>query len=201
MKNLNFFYYLIHIILLVTIAYLIYLLFISPPSNQDVVVKVVQCFSFVIAGYGVFYGIYFNISQKYENKEFKKKEEAFKLILQWDNSIILKARDFSRTLKYDKPNISDNELIEFIKSDNEKASAISVLYNYAENIKVAVKYNIADKEIIGQVSEVISNILQRFDAYIQTIIVDRPDEKKSLKETYIILNECKKARADSLSKI
>lgn len=183
-----------------------YKLFISTTLDRNNLVQTLQCFSFIIAAYGVFFGCYYNISQKNTKKkirildaEFKKKEESFRLISRWDNEIILKARDFSRVLKRDQNNISPNDLIKLIEQDNEKASAITVLYNYAEHIKVAVKYDLVNPEIIGQVSEILESILNRFHPYIDKIIQDRPNEIKSFQETKKILEECTKARAKSLA--
>lgn len=163
-----------------------------------------------LTGYGVFFTVYTTINQlsiskreKDLEKDFKRKEEAFKLILSWDSPSLLIARNYSREIKEKRSQISDDSLIDEIKADSEKATSIALLFNYAEHIKIAVLNDIADKAILGNVCYILKDILDRFQPYRRHLYSMLPIDQVAIcnqddELTITVLNQCINAYKNKL---
>ena len=173
--------------------------FLSNLDKDDIdnTTKIFRSLVVYITGYGVFFTIYATASQfslskndKEKDRLFKMKEEAFKLILRWDDPAILNARNYSREIKDTHQTISPEKLISDIKDNTSRAASVSVLFNYAEHIKVAAENGIADKEILGNVCYALKDILERFKPYSDDLAKGSELMKKDNDKTMAVLNEC-----------
>ncbi|HHN8377526.1 TPA: DUF4760 domain-containing protein [Morganella morganii] len=169
---------------------------------QDIIFKSLQIMAFSFTGYGVIFTVYTAVNQVEINKndkklelEFKKKNRAFEQVLLWDTAALLEARNYSREIKEKRSGISDQELISEINENAERASSVSILFNFAENIRILVRHDLADKCILSSVCYPLRDILNRFKAYYDHIHnsgrpSDKADAQRDFEETIRIMDEC-----------
>lgn len=169
---------------------------------QDIIFKSLQIMAFSCTGYGVVFTVYTAVNQVDINKkdkqleqQFKKKNRAFEQVLRWDSSALIEARNYSREIKEKRSEISDKDLISEIKENPTRASSVSILFNFAENIRVLVKYDLADECILSSVCYPLRDILSRFKAYYDHMqesasATDKKDAQRDFAETISILNKC-----------
>lgn len=139
----------------------------------DRLMKMLQMVSFCLGGYGVFIAAYSNIHQSEINNEkaeqmhqYEIDRESFGLVRAWDSERLLKARDFSRSLREKSNTLSPQELVATIKSDPERESSVVMLLNFCDNIRLGLQKGLLNEEIIVTLKPAILDILDRFKPYV-----------------------------------
>ncbi|ECV1185026.1 hypothetical protein NPV37_003131 [Salmonella enterica] len=139
----------------------------------DRLMKMLQMISFCLGGYGVFIAAYSNIYQSEINNikagkmhQYQIDKESFGLVRAWDSERLLKARDFSRSLREQSHSLSANELVATIKSDPERESSVVMLLNFCDNIRLGLEKGLLNEHIIVTLAPAMLDILERFKPYV-----------------------------------
>ncbi len=96
-------------------------------------------------------------------------EETFRLIEKWDDPHFLAARKLSVALGKESSKLSPEEVIKKVENDSELRSSVSLMLNYFDFIRLSIKNERLDLEIIkAQLGPVSIITLDRFNAWIKT---------------------------------
>lgn len=103
-----------------------------------------------------------------EQRDREKLEETFRLIAKWDDPHFLAARKLSVDIGKKSQNLSPTELITTVESSEDLRSSVALMLNYFEIIRLSIKHNRIDVEIMRlQLGPVAKITLDRFDAWIK----------------------------------
>ncbi|KQQ75423.1 hypothetical protein ASF73_06320 [Xanthomonas sp. Leaf131] len=103
-----------------------------------------------------------------EEGKLKKIENTFSLLSSWDDPHLLKARNYTRVAKKNKPNISDVELVNQIEGEEELEQSVILVTNYLEHVRYSFKTGRIDtaafKESLGAT---LVSLIDRFWPYYE----------------------------------
>ncbi|QFY77840.1 hypothetical protein DUD43_09165 [Alcaligenes faecalis] len=162
----------------------------SQPDGSRLV-KMAEIGAATLAAAGVILATYISYKQSKnrlagaaEEKARNKLEETFRLIEKWDDPHFLSPRKLSVALGRERSKLSPQELIDKVEDDLDLRSSISLMLNYFDFIRLSIKYERINSEIIKQqLGPVILLTLDRFDAWIKTrdkMYLDDIDELRKL---------------------
>ncbi|TGK75814.1 DUF4760 domain-containing protein [Leptospira wolffii] len=124
----------------------------STPNNQ--VMETIKTTFIAFGGLGVILPTYLNIWQSIENnKELEEKintdiiENTFKLLEQWDTPLLFKARDFTREIKKEYPNLAPNDLVKRIEENPRLERSVLLVFNYFERARISIENGRVDREL------------------------------------------------------
>lgn len=160
----------------------------SPPSNSSTFIEVTKTLFLCFGGIGVILPLYINATNAIEARYDNKIENTFKLLQKWDDSHFLEARKLTRELKKEKFSTSDKDLISKIENDPDLKQSVILLFNYFDHVRFSFETDRINKDLFGSsLGLVITDIICRFDPYIQTIASDVG--KKQLEQLKIYLKK------------
>lgn len=165
-------------LLIVTIAAMIgagqISVWLSQPEGQRLI-KMVETGATMLAAAGVMLATYISyrqskdaLSRTADKRARKKLEETFRLIEKWDDPHFLSARKLSVALGKESSKLSPDDVIKKVDEDPELRSSVALMLNYFDFIRLSIKHNRIDLEIIkAQLGPVALLTLDRFDAWIK----------------------------------
>lgn len=146
----------------------------NQPKGERLV-KMVEIGAAMLAAAGVMLATYISYRQSkdalnrtVEERERDKLEETFRLIEKWDDPHFLSARKLSVALGKEYSQLSPEGVIAKVDGDAELRSSISLMLNYFDFIRLSIKHERIDLEIMkAQLGTVALATLDRFDAWIK----------------------------------
>ncbi len=140
----------------------------SPPSGSTKTIETIKVVFLSLGGLGVILPVFLNIINSMEERIEQKIENTFKLLEKWDDPHLFSARKLTREMKNKKPETSDNELIEQVKSNSELLQSVHLVLNYFEHIRFSINTNRIDLELFKKsLGPVVVDIIDRFMPYIK----------------------------------
>jgi hypothetical protein len=147
----------------------------SQPEGQRLV-KMVEVGAAMLAAAGVMLATYISYRQSKdalnriaEERARDKLEETFRLIEKWDDPHFLSARKLSVALGKESSTLSPEAVIAKVENDPELRSSVSLMLNYFDFIRLSIKHERLDLEIMRtQLGPVSIITLDRFNAWIKT---------------------------------
>ena len=132
-----------------------------------------------LAGFGVLCTTTLTIWNAWETSKnfsekinFDKIENAFRFTERWDSNSLKEARDLTRKIKKDKPNMSDVDLFEKIYGCEATARSVITMFNFWEEIYRSILAGRVNEQILkGFFGEVYCDVYERFTVW-------REDTKK-----------------------
>ncbi len=145
------------------------------PEGQRLV-KMVELAATMLAAAGVMLATYISyrqakdaLSRTAAERKRDKLEETFRLIEKWDDPHFLDARKLSVALGKEFKKTSPDDIVKKVDDDAELRSSVSLMLNYFDFIRLSIKHDRLDLEIIKkQLGPVAIITLDRFDAWIKT---------------------------------
>lgn len=141
----------------------------APPSNSSTFIEVTKTIFLCLGGIGVLLPITLNVISSIEERQLRIIENTFSLLSRWDDANLLKARNYTRQIKKNKPNISDKDLVSQIQGDEELEQSVILVTNYFEHVRYSLKNGRIDsvtfKESLGAT---LVDIIERFWPYYET---------------------------------
>lgn len=146
----------------------------NQPEEQRLI-KMVELGAAMLASAGVMLATYISYRQSQDalnrteaERKRDKLEETFRLIEKWDDPHFLDARKLSVALGKESSKLSPEAVIEKVENNSELRSSISLMLNYFDFIRLSIKHERVDLEIIkAQLGPVAIITLDRFDAWIK----------------------------------
>ena len=135
------------------------------------------------------------MEQKVTDSQNKEKERIYDqnkntqmLLLKFDDGVIYKARQFTREIT--TAELGTDLILSRITADTEEGKALKdsviMLFNYFDHIRIAIKMDIVNKEIIiDALGETIIEICGKFDKWVKT----KPNTKKDVDKLLSYLNK------------
>ncbi|MPS77863.1 MAG: hypothetical protein E2591_07225 [Achromobacter sp.] len=138
-------------------------------------VKMVEIAAAMLAAAGVMLATYISYRQSKDalsrtlgERERDKLEETFRLIEKWDDPHFLSARKLSVALGKESSRLSPEAVIAKVEGNPALRSSVSLMLNYFDFIRLSIKHERIDLEIIkAQLGPVALITLDRFDAWIK----------------------------------
>ncbi len=113
----------------------------EPPQNSSTFIEVTKMIFLCLGGMGVLLPITLSVMNSQEQRKFEKIENTFDLISKWDDEHLLKARNYTREIKKNRKNISDEQLIAQIEENEELEQSVILVTNYFEHVRFSLKQN------------------------------------------------------------
>lgn len=108
------------------------------------------------------------VARDEENKQRDKLEETFRLIEKWDDPHFLAARKLSVEIGKQSEKLAPVDLIARVEENADLRSSVSLMLNYFDYIRLSIKHDRVDVEILKQQLGPVAKItLNRFDAWIK----------------------------------
>lgn len=147
--------------------------------NQPVEQRLIKMFELgaaMLAASGVMLATYISYRQTKDalnrtesERNRDRLEETFRLIEKWDDPHFLAARKLSVALGKESSKLSPENVITKVENDPELRSSVALMLNYFDFIRLSIKNERLDLEIIkAQLGPVSIITLNRFDAWIKT---------------------------------
>lgn len=144
------------------------------PEGQRLI-KMVELGATMLAAAGVMLATYISYRQSKDvlnrtaaEGKRDKLEETFRLIEKWDDPHFLAARKLSVALGKESNKLSPDDVTAKVENDPELRSSVSLMLNYFDFIRLSIKHERLDLEIIkAQLGPVAIITLDRFDAWIR----------------------------------
>lgn len=148
----------------------------SQPEGRRLI-KMVELGATMLAAAGVMLATYISYRQSKDalnrttaESKRNKMEETFRLIEKWDDPHFLAARKLSVALGKESSTLSPEAVIKKVEDDPELRSSVSLMLNYFDFIRLSIKHDRLDTEIIKkQLGPVAIINLDRFDAWIKKL--------------------------------
>ena len=155
----------------------------TPPSNSSIFIEVTKTVFLCLGGLGVILPLYINATNSIESRACEKIENTFSLIEKWDDPHLFSARKLTREIRDTRSSLSDNNLVEKIKGDDELKQSVILVANYFEQVRFSVINKRIDVEQFkSTLGPVIKDILKRFEPYFKTLGQQHVDDFKQLEE-------------------
>ena len=130
--------------------------------------EAIKVFLLCLGGIGVVLSIYFTGVNLYIQNQSSNIENTFELISRWDDSHLLKARNWTRDIKKRKSTLSEDKLIEEIKKNPRLEQSIILVMNYLEYVRCSLLTKRIDKKLFYMtLGETLIDITVRFSPYIK----------------------------------
>lgn len=105
------------------------------------------------------------------NRLYDQNKNTQMLLLKFDDGVIYKARQFTREITTDK--LGKEVILSRINEDNDDAKnlkdSVIMLFNYFDHIRIAIKMDIVNKEIIiDALGNTIIDICDKFEKWVDT---------------------------------
>ncbi|ELR73835.1 hypothetical protein C900_01445 [Fulvivirga imtechensis AK7] len=189
---------------LITSVFVLSLIFLNIDAFKRYDIEQVSYFEFfkingvMFAIYGVVISSFWSLSNSLENSrtlnqrtEFDKNSNSMKFFEKWDDSLLVEARDFTRELREERKDISDNELLKRIdespKSDKHKnlKRSLVVCFNFYELMNVAIKNGMVNESLLrNSFKFIFIDMFDRFKPWLEDEKHCNKDSKKELDELY-----------------
>ncbi len=158
----------------------------APPANSTQFAEAVKSFFLCLGGMGVLIPITLNVMNSVEQRRFDRIENTFDLVSGWDDSHLLAARNYTRKIRKDKPNIADSALIAQIEADEGLEQSVILVTNYFESVRYSILANRIDvahfKASLGQtVIQIINRFWPFYEKQGQAVCDDLNQLKEMLK--------------------
>ena len=140
-----------------------------------------KTFVLCLSGVGVVLSTYFTAANMYLSRESLIIENTFKLITYWDDSHLLKARNWTRDIKKRKSTLSDDKLIEEIEKNPDLEQSIILVMNYLDHVRFSLSTNRIDKKLFNMaLGGTLIDIAERFSPYIKKCGITFENDIKDL---------------------
>ncbi len=122
-------------------------------------------------------------------RDMEKIEKSLDYAKRWESQALVKARDFTRKIKKERPNLSDNELKQKVDTDDDLKRSVNAMLNFFEEMYISVENNLADEIVLKRLFADIYcgeyGIYKRFECLIEhenmkkhlSILKDQFDKK------------------------
>ena len=158
------------------------------PENSSAMLEAAKMFFLCLGGSGVILSTYFSAASIYfssKNIILQRKlniiENTFELLSRWDDPHYLDARKWTRKAKEEKPNTSDNDLINKIKENEELKQSVVLVLNYLEHVRFSLETNRIDRKLFKRaLGETLVDIAKRFEPYAKTLSQQNIEDLKEL---------------------
>jgi hypothetical protein len=155
----------------------------EPPQNSSTFIEVTKMIFLCLGGMGVLLPITLSVMNSQEQRKFEKIENTFDLISKWDDEHLLKARNYTREIKKNRKNISDEQLIAQIEENEELEQSVILVTNYFEHVRFSLKQNRIEKELFkSSLGITLVPIIDRFWPYYEKKFKEGCDDLKELKK-------------------
>lgn len=155
----------------------------TPPSNSSTFIEVTKTVFLCLGGLGVILPLYINATNSIEGRAGEKIENTFKLIEKWDDPHLFSARKLTREIRDSRSSLSDNDLIERIKSSEELLQSVILVSNYFEQVRFSIINSRIDAiQFKTTLGPVIKDIIKRFEPYFKTLGQQNIDDLKQLEK-------------------
>ena len=158
------------------------------PENSSAILEAAKIFFLCLGGSGVVLSTYFSAATIYfssKNISLQRKlniiENTFGLLSHWDDPHYLEARKWTRKEKEEKPNTSDNDLINKIKNDEKLKQSVVLVLNYLEHVRFSLETNRIDRKLFKRaLGETLVDIAKRFEPYAKIVSQQSVEDLKEL---------------------
>lgn len=158
------------------------------PENSSAMLEAAKMFFLCLGGSGVILSTYFSAVSIYfssKNIILQRKlniiENTFELLSRWDDPHYLDARKWTRKAKEEKPDTSDNDLINKIKENEELKQSVVLVLNYLEHVRFSLETNRIDRKLFKRaLGETLVDIAKRFEPYAKTLSQQNIEDLKEL---------------------
>lgn len=155
----------------------------EPPVGSSAIMEVIKTVFLCLGGIGVIMPLYINATSAVEGRTVSKIENTFSLIEKWDDPHLFLARKFTRDIGDNRQYISDNDLIEKVKSNEDLRQSVILIANYFEQVRFSLLNDRIDSEQFrATLGIVIIKIIDRFMPYFNTLDKQHQDDLNQLKE-------------------
>lgn len=95
--------------------------------------------------------------------DFKKIENSFYFVAKWETPLLKGARRYTRTIRDEREKISDEALVNKIKSDQDLRESLICTFNFWEELYVSIEYKRVVEPILKEAfSEIFCDMYTRF---------------------------------------
>lgn len=153
-------------------------------------IEAAKIFFLCLGGGGVITSTFFTAANMFLQRQANIIENTFNLLSRWDDKHYLDARKFTREIKDNKKNISDNELIQKINENEDLKQSVILVMNYLEHVRFSLKTNRIDKKIFyNSLGITLIDIAERFKPYAESV---NKQNSTDLEELIMILKQVSK---------
>ena len=153
----------------------------TPPTNSSTFIEVTKTIFLCLGGLGVILPLYINATNAIESRSSEKIENTFQLIEKWDDPHLFSARKLTRQIRDERSTLSDDDLVNKIKADEELRQSVILVCNYFEQVRFSITNSRIDvcqfKTTLGPV---IKDIIKRFDPYFKGLDQQHIEDLKQL---------------------
>lgn len=158
------------------------------PENSSAMLEAAKMLFLCLGGSGVILSTYFSAVSIYfssKNIILQRKlniiENTFELLSRWDDPHYLDARKWTRKAKEEKPDTSDNDLINKIKENEELKQSVVLVLNYLEHVRFSLETDRIDRKLFKRaLGETLVDIAKRFEPYAKTLGQQNIEDLKEL---------------------
>ena len=152
----------------------------SSAQDGKELIEAIKTALLMIGGFGVVISIVYqaeamlvNSKQISKKIEFDKIENSFELLKDWDNSSLLEARKYTRKIKKERTQISDEELLKKIKDDLDLEHSLVMTFNFWEQIFLSIQKDRVDNSILETAfKDIYIDMHKRFEVWIDKFSSD-----------------------------
>ena len=145
-----------------------------------------------IGAYGVITATYFTVENSLESTrnvkakiDFDKTDNSMKFIERWDGPSLKEARDFTRIILEKRQNITGNELLKEINSDEKLQRSVITTFNFWEGMHFAIQHKNVNEDMLEEAFwEPYCNMYKTFEIWINSMKNEYPDLTKNLQILY-----------------
>lgn len=141
-----------------------------PPTNSSTFIEVTKTIFLCFGGLGIILPLYINATNSIEGRAGGKIENTFSLIEKWDDPHLFSARKLTREIRDSRSSLSENDLIDKIKNNEELKQSVILVSNYFEQVRFSIINDRIDaKQFKATLGPVIIDIITRFEPYFKTL--------------------------------
>lgn len=126
-------------------------------TGDNKVIELTKTAFAVFGGLGIILPTYINVTQSLENRniikerlEYDKVENSYKLLKEWDDGELLKARELTRQINKNKNKLTGEQIIEKINNEQALEHSILTIFNYWERIRMSIEYKRVNADMIKE---------------------------------------------------
>ncbi len=139
-------------------------------QNLETLFLAINAFAVLIAVYIGALNAMKNTEYKKEEIEFRKTENAFIFLERWDSDLLKQARDFTREIKKEQHNLSPQQILKQIESNQDLERSVITIFNFFQDIYLSINHKRVNNSVLKRAfAEVYPSILTRFRPWINKL--------------------------------
>ena len=104
-------------------------------------------------------------------RDMEKIERSLDYARRWESQALVMARDFTRKIKAERSDLSDNDLKQKVDTDDDLKRSVNAMFNFFEDMYISVENDLADgvvlKRLFADIYSGEYGIYKRFECIIE----------------------------------